>query len=1144
VLIDFDEILRDLELKRAAALPAANRPRIDAAPALAGLPEPAVRIRTIDGGDEPLTVARVAAQVEDALVTLALACGTDPVDTPEARSQLRTTTATVLDRLATLSGTDVRLAGSVDGAVESRAIDELAPASGRSTSPARTIDPADLSTLVEAAFIALGDYEAAKALVIGRAAARPAVHRSGRNADASGDYDVAPDAGGTNATSGHGATGRAGGVGGLRLIRRSGDVVPWDAGKIELAVRRAFLALHADATPATRIAERVSERATGLGLAYVPIETVQDIVQEELVLAGQMRVAERYIVYRAERAMLRARDADGAADDGGQLAALTIREADGSDALWDGHDLTERIRFAAIGLDLDLTHDQLDAELRRSVTAGITRDDLRRLVVMNARSLVERDSDLSRFAARILLTYVYEETLDWSIVRDGVPGLAAAHAAALRPVLEHGVQIGRIAPDLLDYDLDRMAAKLDPTADLDFDFLGIQTLFDRYLIVDKTTATARRIEAPQLFWMRVAMGVSLAEAPDERADRALALYGVYKDRRFCSSTPTLFNAGTPHSQLSSCYLYTVEDTLESIVQRGIADNAMCSKWAGGLGGSWTQVRGTGSFINGTNGESQGVVPFLKLHNDQLVAVNQGGKRAGSGCAYLEVWHNDIRDFLELRKNTGDERRRTHDMNTANWIPDLFMKRVEARGTWTLFRSNDVPDLHDLYGRAFEARYAEYEQQVARGELHGESIAALELWKLMLKALFETGHPWITFKDPCNLRSPQDHAGVVHSSNLCTEITLNTSVEETAVCNLGSIVIDQHLTADGQIDHSKLRETVRIAVRALDNVIDVNFYPTVAAKTANDRHRPVGLGVMGLQYALYRKGIAFGSDAAVEFSDEMMEAIAFHAYEASSDLAAERGTYRSYPGSKWDRGLLPQDTIDLLEDERGIEIPVPRGGKLDWAPVRAKIAAQGMRNSNVLAIAPTATIANIVGTSPCIEPMYKNLFAKSNLSGDFTILNPYLVRDLKDLGLWNDELAGRIKFHDGDLTEIPAIPRELVERYRTAFQIPTEYLIDAAARRQKWIDQSQSLNLFLPSPDMKAMSHMYRRAWRMGLKTTYYLRTLGASSIEKSSVVASAVAPAPQPAEAPVAVVGADIQLDPAACSIEAVRNGGECEACQ
>jgi len=1218
VLIDFDEILRDLELKRAAALPAADRPRIDCASALAGLPDPAVRVRS-GAGDEPLTAARVGALVADALVTLALASGSDAVDTHEARAQVRATTATVLDRLAVLAGTGASLAGA-DGSRDGdgpgahpvpRAIDELAPAPA---APVRSIDPADLSTLVEAALIAGGDYEAAKALVVGRAAARPGTTAGGARATATG-----------------------GAQGGPRLIRRSGDVVPWDAGKIELAVRRAFLSHHADAAPAETIARRVSERAAGFGLAYVPIETVQDVVQEELVLAGHMRVAERYIVYRAERAILRARGAVPDTAPGGQLAALSIREADGSEVLWDGHDLTERIRFAAIGLDLDLTPEQLDAELRRSVTEGISRADLQRLVVLNARSLVERDSDLSRFAARILLTYVYEETLGWNIVRDGVQGLAAAHAAALRPALEHGVAIGRIAPALLRYDLDRLAARLDPTADLDFDFLGIQTLFDRYLTVDKTGATPRRIEAPQLFWMRVAMGVCLAEQEHEREDRVLDLYGVYKDRRFCSSTPTLFNAGTPHSQLSSCYLYTVEDTLESIVQRGIADNAMCSKWAGGLGGSWTQVRGTGSFINGTNGESQGVVPFLKLHNDQLVAVNQGGKRAGSGCAYLEVWHNDIRDFLELRKNTGDERRRTHDMNTASWIPDLFMKRVEARQTWTLFRSSDVPDLHEHYGQAFEARYLAHEERAKRGEIHGESIPAIELWKLMLKALFETGHPWITFKDPCNVRSPQDHAGVVHSSNLCTEITLNTSVEETAVCNLGSIVIDQHLTPEGEIDHVKLRETVRIAVRALDDVIDVNFYPTAAARTANDRHRPVGLGVMGLQYALYRKGIAFGSDAAVEFSDEMMEAIAFHAYEASSDLAAERGTYRSYAGSKWDRGLLPQDTVDLLEQERGLEIPVPRGGRLDWTPVREKIARQGMRNSNVLAIAPTATIANIVGTSPCIEPMYKNLFAKSNLSGDFTILNPYLVRDLKALGMWSEDLAGRIKFQDGDLTEVAEIPREIVERYRTAFQIPTEYLIDAAARRQKWIDQSQSLNLFLASPDMKAMSHMYRRAWKMGLKTTYYLRTLGASSIEKSSVVAAGGATPPVAAEvsaaavaAPVAVPtstagepqfpgvprfeaapaaatvapgaplpgaalpdatavgadgrsaavvapaegrptaapaafpgvpqfgtagasapagdpvdeGADIRLDPAACSIEAMRNGGECEACQ
>ena len=781
-------------------------------------------------------------------------------------------------------------------------------------------------------------------------------------------------------------------------------------------------------------------------------------------------------------------------------------------------DLPRRIAFAATGLDLDMDAEELERELRRSIHPGANAADRRRLVVLNAKALVERDSELSRFAARILLTYVYEETLDWGVGRDDVGRLREAHVRGLRPALEHGAAIGRIDPRLLEYDLDGIAEALDPSGDLDFDFLAVQTLYDRYLIADKTGARPRRIEAPQLFWMRVAMGVCLAEPAQKRGERAIALYRMYKERRFCSSTPTLFNAGTRHPQLSSCYLYYISDTLPSIVGRGIAENAMCSKWAGGLGGSWTSVRGTGSHIQSTNGESQGVVPFLKMHNDQLVAVNQGGKRAGSGCAYLEVWHNDIREFLELRRNTGDERRRTHDMNTACWVPDLFMQRVEARGSWTLFRSSDVPDLHHLYGRAFARRYEEYEARVAAGELHGEVIPALDLWKQMLRMLFETGHPWITFKDPCNLRSPQAHAGVVHSSNLCTEVTLNTSEEETAVCNLGSIVLDRHLTPDGELDHGKLRETVRVAVRALDDVIDVNFHPTEPARTANLRHRPVGLGVMGLQYALYAKGLPFASEEALRFGDEALEAIAFYAYEASSDLAAERGAYPSYAGSKWDRGILPPDSIELLEAARGEPIEVPRGGVLDWEPLRARIARQGMRNSNVLAIAPTATIANIMGTSPCIEPMYKNVFAKSNLSGDFMVLNPYLVADLKAAGLWSREMAARLKAVDGDLEEIDAAPAELRARYRTAFGIEARWLIDAAARRAKWIDQSQSLNLFLARPDLKAMSHMYRRAWRAGLKTTYYLRTLGASRIEGATVAR--------------------------ACSIEAARNGEECEACQ
>lgn len=1071
MLIEFEEILHDLELKRAAALTPEERPSIDVGAALRELDTSSdLRVREDDGTEQPLTAVLAGVLVADALATLATASAETVADTAAAREIVRATTATALARLGALEAT--------------------------------VITSADLSAVVEAALIDAGHYEIAKALVVTRA--RPAAP-SGAQAGA------------------------------LRLIRRGGEVVPWNTAKIETAIRKAFLSLEADPSPAGPLAGRVAQRAGALGSAYVAIETIQDLVQEELVLGGHMRVAERYIVYRAERALLRARERS-AAEGPEAFPAIPVLEADGRETLWDGADLRARVAFASIGLELALDASEVERELRRSIRPGVPRADLRRTIVMNAKSLVERDSDFASFAGRVLLTYVYEETLGWDVLRDGIGGLREAHQRALKPMLERGVAIKRIDPALLEYDLEVLAAAIDPMSDLDFDVLGIQTLYDRYLIIDKTGHSPVRIEAPQLFWMRVAMGVCLGEEREGREARVLDLYGVYKERRFCSSTPTLFNSGTNHSQLSSCFLYYIEDTLTSIVGRGIAENAMCSKWAGGLGGSWTAVRGTGAHIESTNGESQGVVPFLKMHNDQLVAVNQGGKRAGAGCAYLEVWHNDIREFLELRRNTGDERRRTHDMNTACWVPDLFMKRMEARQQWTLFRSSDVPDLHELFGAAFEARYVEYEARVAAGELWGEQIEAIELWKQMLRMLFETGHPWITFKDPCNVRSPQDHAGVVHSSNLCTEITLNTGVDESAVCNLGSIVIDQHLTAAGEIDHAKLRETVRVAVRALDCVIDVTFYPTEPTRLANSRHRPIGLGVMGLQYALYRKGLAFGSEEAVAFSDEMMEAIAYYAYEASSDLAAERGTYSSYAGSKWDRGLLPADTLDVLESERGEPVEVQRGGLLDWEPLRAKIAAQGMRNSNVLAVAPTATISNIMGTSPCIEPLYKNLFAKSNISGDFVVLNPFLVRDLKALGLWSAGLAEEIKRRDGDISEIGAIPEEIRDRYRTAFQIDSSWLIRAAAGRQKWIDQSQSLNLFLAAPDMKALSHMYRAAWRAGLKTTYYLRTLGASTIEKATVSAAAAV------VEPVAVEEDFPELDAAAaCSIV---NGDSCEACQ
>ena len=927
----------------------------------------------------------------------------------------------------------------------------------------------------------------------------------------------------------------------IRLIRRNGLVVPWNEAKIEIAVRKSFLSLHLDSGSAIDVARAVTDRLNASGQAFINIEDVQDTVQEELMRQGHFKVAESYILYRAHRARLRLETKEAGTEDDQQDSMIVVTDENGENNFWDGLDLKRRIEFASIGLKLTLRSEEIESELRRSLYPEMKREDLKKTIILNAKAMIERDADFALFAGRVLLSYIYEEVLDWNIVEDGVENLKEAHRRGLKSYLKRAVEIERIHSRILDYDLEKLGDAIDPSADLDFDYLGVQTLYDRYLIVDKTSKRHVRLEVPQFFWMRVAMGLFHAEK-EEREDRVISLYNLYKSRRFCSSTPTLFNSGTHHSQLSSCYLYKVDDSIESIMHRGIADNAFLSKWAGGLGGSWTSVRGTGGFIKGTNGESQGVIPFLKLHNDQLVAVNQGGKRRGSGCAYLETWHNDIHDFMELRKNTGDDRRRTHDMNTANWIPDLFMKRMESREDWTLFQSNQTPDLHELYGKAFEDRYCEYEAMAERGEIFGQKVPAIDLWKSMLRMIFETGHPWITFKDPCNVRSPQDHVGVIHSSNLCTEITLNTSDEETAVCNLGSIVLDSHLDKDGNLDHEKLRESVRIAVRALDNVIDINFYPTKAAKTANSRHRPIGLGVMGLQNALFIKNIPFASQAAVEFNDEFMEAIAYYAYEASSDLAAEHGTYSSYRGSKWDRGLMPQDTLDLLESERGVEITVPRAGKMDWKPLREKIARQGMRNSNVLAIAPTATISNIMGTSPCIEPTYKNLFVKSNLSGDFIVLNGHLVRDLKARGLWNADMAEQLKYFDGELESIEGIPEDLREKYKTAFTVDYKYFIEAAARRQKWIDQSQSVNLFLATPDIKTLSHMYRHAWHNGLKTTYYLRTLGASNIEKATVsqkkevrghAGQTEAPKKQYTEA-----------EAKACSLDAMMNGGECEACQ
>ncbi len=926
-----------------------------------------------------------------------------------------------------------------------------------------------------------------------------------------------------------------------KVIRRNNQVVPWNENKVEIAIRKAFLSLEKDSSPAIDIAQAVSLRVRDSRRTFIHIEDVQDIAQEELMKAGHFKIAEAYILYRSQRSMLRELEGEPAVEaiDPQQNSMVVVKHLDGNTFFWDGADLKERIRYAMIGLEIDMNEEEIEAELRRSLFDEITVADLRKTIILNAKSLIEKDADFAKFAGRILSTYIYEEVIGWDITKDGIGALKRFHADYFKRYMQHGIEIKRLSPRLKEFDIDKLAESLDPAADLDFDYLGIQTLYDRYLIVDKTDHKHRRMETPQIFWMRVAMGLFVDEKV-EKEEKAISLYTLYKSRRFCSSTPTLFNSGTLHSQLSSCYLYWVDDSIEGIMQRGIAENAYLSKWAGGLGGSWTAVRGTGGYINGTNGESQGIIPFLKLHNDQLVAVNQGGKRRGSGCAYLETWHNDMVEFLELRRNTGDERRRTHDMNTANWIPDLFMKRMEAREDWTFFRSNEVPDLHDLYGKAFEKKYAEYEAKAEAGEIWAEKTPAIELWKRMLKMIFETGHPWITFKDPCNIRSPQDHAGVIHSSNLCTEITLNTGADETAVCNLGSVILDNHLDEEGNIDHRKLRNTIRTAVRALDNVIDINFYPTEAARNSNQRHRPIGLGVMGLQNALYKKDIAFASDAAVEFNDEFMEAIAYYAYEMSSDLAKESGSYSSFKGSKWDRGLLPQDTLDMLEEERGQTVDVPRTSRMDWDSLRKKIQTQGMRNSNVLAIAPTATISNITGTSPCIEPAYKNLFVKSNLSGDFIVLNSYLVRYLKEEGLWDQEMLDNLKYFDGEIKDIETIPDHLKEKYKTAFGIDFKWFIEAAARRQKWIDQSQSVNLFLPKPDLKSLSHMYRAAWKQGLKTTYYLRTLGASNIEKATIKSK---------KEVRGLAGEDIKKEfseeeKKACSIEAMMNGEECEACQ
>ena len=818
------------------------------------------------------------------------------------------------------------------------------------------------------------------------------------------------------------------------------------------------------------------------------------------------------------------------------LAAPTadIAPSQVGDADFDLAPLHARIEEACAGLGERLVASVFE-EAVASLYHGISSSEATQALILAARSRIERDPAYSFVTARLLLASLYAEVF---AVETPLIAAGDAYTGYIRRYIETGIAAEMLDPALGTFDLNRIAAAIKPERDLAFSYLGLQTLYDRYLLQTK----GRRYEPPQLFWMRVAMGLALGE--NDREARAIAFYDLISQFAFTPSSPTLFNAGTRHPQLSSCFLTTVPDDLSAIF-KCVRDNALLSKWSGGLGNDWTNVRALGAHIKGTNGSSQGIIPFLKVANDTAIAVNQGGKRKGAVCAYLEPWHLDVEEFLELRRNTGDERRRTHDMNTALWIPDLFMKRVIAGGVWTLFSPSDVPDLHDLYGRAFEERYIAYEAMAQAGEmaLH-RTISAVDLWRRMLTMLFETGHPWITFKDPSNVRSPQDHAGVVHSSNLCTEILLNTSADETAVCNLGSVNLPLHLT-DGTLDLSRLRETVRTAVRMLDNVLDLTYYPTDEARNANLKHRPIGLGIMGFQDALSALGISYASEEAMIFADRSMEAISFYAILASAELAHERGAYPSYAGSKWDRGLLPIDTIALLEAERGAPLAMGRSVTMPWEKARNAVWAYGIRNSNLMAIAPTATISNIVGVSQSIEPAYKNLYVKSNMSGDFTQINTGLVTELQHLGLWDAEMLDDLKYYDGSLREIARIPDEIKHRYRTAFEIEPEWLIEAASRRQKWIDMGQSLNLYMVQPSGKKLAEMYFLAWNKGLKTTYYLRTLAATQVEKSTLDINRRAI--QPRWMKSASASSTIQIQRAATAAEeseACTLGEDCEACQ
>ncbi len=930
-----------------------------------------------------------------------------------------------------------------------------------------------------------------------------------------------------------------------RVIRRNGSVTPFDAAKITVALTKAFLAVEGSTAAGSRrvhdIVEELTAQVVGALTRRVDagrtfhIEEIQDQVELALMRGEHHKVARAYVLYRAERARERAAALPSTANQAS--SSFQVKSDDGRLVPLDEARFSRVIEEACLGLDA-VSAEPILAEARRNLYGGITQDELSLAPILAARTLVEVEPNYAFVSARLLLDRLRREALSFV---SGAPEQATQAEMAERYVsyfpqfVEAGIAAELIDPELGRFDLSRLGAALKPERDLQFQFLGLQTLYDRYFLQNR----GKRLELPQAFFMRVAMGLAIREI--DREARAIEFYDLLSSFDFMASTPTLFNAGTLRPQLSSCFLTTVSDDLDGIF-KAIKDNALLAKYSGGLGNDWTPVRGLGAHIKGTNGESQGVVPFLKVANDTAIAVNQGGKRKGAVCAYLETWHVDIEEFLDLRKNTGDDRRRTHDMNTANWVPDLFMERVEANAEWTLFSPDEVPDLHDLYGAAFKTAYEAYEAKAAAGGLKVfRKLRAVDLWRRMLTMMFETGHPWITFKDPCNIRSPQNHVGVVHSSNLCTEITLNTSRDEVAVCNLGSVNLANHVTEKG-LDLDRLAKTVRTAMRMLDNVVDINFYTIPEARRSNLRHRPVGLGLMGFQDALQAMRIAYASPKAVAFADTSMEAISYHAIAASVDLAAERGRYPSFDGSLWSKGILPIDSIDLLAGTRS-DLDMDHSSTLDWESLRSKVIKTGMRNSNCMAIAPTATISNICGVSQSIEPAYQNLFVKSNMSGDFTVVNAQLVHDLKARGLWDEVMISDLKYFDGSLGQIDRVPDDLKELYATAFEIDASWLVEAASRRQKWIDQAQSLNLYIANASGRKLDELYRLAWHKGLKTTYYLRSRSATHVEKSTLKGTdgklnAVSALNTVAAAPI-VVDAGAAWGKA-CSID----DPECEACQ